>query len=1576
MSLKRKREGNASDDVENLRQRSPSQGPAIGNLDGPVQVTITQGTQNPELAQDIKSEVTNGHKTTLRTSTLSKDGVDSLDITQQNLPTEMWQRVFCLVPPMSLGRLLRVNRLFNSILTPEDNPNAIENLSTTGISSGLTPQDIWLASRRKFCPGLPRSLPDLSELQMWRLLRGNDCQSCGERKHLYTVHGSANPWESGPGSDGVRVFWAFGIRSCGRCMRKTSEKEDHLVASNILRSQSQPGDIQLTKVFYKPQIEVMKNRVQHVIREVGTAAADEWIKGLDKEGRSKAEDVLRWENWEAKGGLEKVNARPQPRKPSAAAKRTSKSVNLGTNTDALRGPVTPDVSQKIAQERSMRQLELQPHSVTTSISSQISTPLLIMESQLPPSYASLPSRQERNIRDIDEAKASRRAEIERRCINLVPPIPPNVLQHMESFKAALSLITPMNDSAWDVLMPRLLAQREVAERRETERSQHHLVLNGRTDDWRQQDSISKETKELLEKEWEAAQAPIRQRLSAYADEMTQQNWSGGQSITKDNISKFAADVLLFSRERFYEDQAKQDATLIAAGGELMEDPPDGPPTRRLILENMKWLYDHKIKPMTEAHQRELFLCNGSGCETTFKFYGFEGVIQHYAAKHTSSFSQGSIVVHWRADWPEQPPFHPNPNAAKENYYAASSLMQETPSGANGHQQVMPGLYATYSQNGVSISQASLNYPHMPFAPVPAPLQYQGDSQPVTQQQEPFASYPPPPRDSGHNQAYASNGHYTQNATSQQAEGYGRGYSSYTPSSEAVVSQVSYAPTNGAFPEISPQGSVPKGTNGRVSQPQHNPYAVVTLPPKHMTLGNHSLQGTDLYNLQLEELANHAREVWFATSGVKDMPQSVRIYVVIQQVAAKFAKKYTNEPGLAMFLDGLNRVAAMRPVRSVNGLNCRSCLLNNPRQNAEGQPIANLVSNKKAFTLPLLLNHFKNFHLEPSNTPEDKSESYDPTLDWKIDMVELPEIEAITSLVHAPGMDVKKLHLVTDVFPGLFPVPAQRPSYSTHQISATTRTGVHSDTLPAYQDARIESIYPRTEEYPPNATRYEIPLSRPLSRLKDASPSTARASEPPGEDEYDPHRPAFLDRMVQRMASNSTVQPLSNDAPDGKLPYHVQEDRTHLPERSDNKIQETLPFQQLSNYPAAPMVPGSKSRVIELRGPHENPYASKQTNVIPEPYQYQAKTRQGDSSYQFFNTQRPGTAIDRHHETTSKSFAPVPGPYVFPGADTNDAEQFLRNFEANVIARHENQFSDTGQKQDMTSLPPRSPPQKNHPISRYPHPEPESMSRDHAYLSETGVRGQKNRYPPLRSVRGDISDMVQVQPIAVEYRATTVPQAPPRAAPASLEQPADLYNRSSYRHIGVQSVHATQNLHERNPDHSMGRYYRTEPGPDTHYRERSRSPHVIALPPGPYRGGGPSPPSEGQYYYQAPFPVAQREARAAQPIYYDYPPGPEEVTYIREVEQYQERPRQRVEHIPMPEGEYATAPQERYVVAAQPDMAHRGLVEHVRYVRNYANDQAYQQNTEVYYREPPTNDLRDNRPTYSPAPEYAAPRRYG
>ena len=140
------------------------------------------------------------------------------------LPAVFWQHILCFVPPVFLGRLLRVNRAFNAYLTP-GKLNEISNAVplSQSVMQPMKAEAIWVASRKRFCPGLPKPLDGVYELDMWRLLRGRDCQICGEGKETTSFPIADNPWKFGSGNASVRVVWPFGVRSCSSCLLKISQ---------------------------------------------------------------------------------------------------------------------------------------------------------------------------------------------------------------------------------------------------------------------------------------------------------------------------------------------------------------------------------------------------------------------------------------------------------------------------------------------------------------------------------------------------------------------------------------------------------------------------------------------------------------------------------------------------------------------------------------------------------------------------------------------------------------------------------------------------------------------------------------------------------------------------------------------------------------------------------------------------------------------------------------------------------------------------------------------------------------------------------------------------------------------------------------------------------------------------------------------------------------------------------------------------------------------------------------------------------------------------------------------------------
>lgn len=692
------------------------------------------------------------------------------------------------------------------------------------------------------------------------------------------------------------------------------------------------------------------------------------------------------------------------------------------------------------------------------------------------------AKHERTKEEVAELKAARRAEIERRCRLLNPPIEAGVLAHMASFQAAIQIIQPLTDSAWEVLKPRLLSQREEAEQRENDRIAQTRVQE-RFDERRFQDLQTKgDPKDLVDKEWEDIQAPLRARIGGYADEIIRDGWNNGEKVSPDTSPLFAAEVLIYVRKRFYAEIAKDEAAIRATGREPDVDPPNGPYTRRLTLENMKWVFDTKVKPHTEQYRKELFLCNA--CDHASKYYGFEGVIQHFAAKHTSALSSGSVVVHWKSEWPEYPPFNPDPAAASvSSYYPAA-----------------PGASAPYAVSNGQGVVPNYGYGGYQAAPLPAPMQtpnphgyqespgpYYGHPQFGDQysghQNGPYA--PPPPQTyPDTSQAYHTP-QYSLAPPNSNISGYHgilHDYSQqnfdgqYQSQSQSMYTsphnRITYPAT---VPEASAQQAVYTHQAGQYSNNYIQPssYAASNFPQVPQRSGE--------YTAQLLDLARNAREIWNSIGGLKEVPGSVKVYTIIYHILARFRSTYQDDPPFSMLVEGLSNNKDMRPVRNVNGLLCKACSL--------GMAGSSSAPQKKHFSFPQLVNHFHTLHYQELSQP---NAGYLP--DWKTDMVLLPDISKLTSIVHATGMDDKKLRFFTEALPEI--VAAPEPSVhnyhngSSHYLGGAPDSNEYSHLAPS-QDNH-EKYYTTADSGKPS--------------------ETGSVTYDPGE--YDPRHPAELPIVTQ------------------------------------------------------------------------------------------------------------------------------------------------------------------------------------------------------------------------------------------------------------------------------------------------------------------------------------------------------------------------------------------------------------------------------------------------------------------------------
>ncbi|TVY92471.1 hypothetical protein LAWI1_G004012 [Lachnellula willkommii] len=903
-----------------------------------------------------------------------------------------------------------------------------------------------------------------------------------------------------------------GVEEYVRKRLKPDEAFQRFLPSTLQNGQH-PPTIQIAKRYSNSQIEDIKQEFDNV-KALGSATAEEWLKGLDERGKERKSDAARWERYESMGGVANMRkVHHETPKPE------------GQNGNVLATGIAKPLFH-----------------ATNGNSTGFDSPSQNGFNPYPPPRQHPQARPERTKEEVAQLKAARRAEIERRCMLLEPPLTAGVLAHMSSFQAAIQIIQPLDDGAWEVLKPRLLSQREEAEQRENDRLAQTRVVQERFDERRYQDvQINPEAKDLLDREWDDIQAPLRVRIGGYADEIIRDGWNGGEKVNYENCPKFAADVLMYVRKRFYAEISKDEAAIRATGREPEMDPLHGPYLRKLVLENMKWVFDTKVKPHTEHHRKELFLCNA--CESHLKFYGFEGVIQHYAAKHTSALSMGSVVVHWKSEWPEIPPFNPDPTAVINGSYYAAAPSASAPYAATGPapapQQnygyggyqsapvsvpiqapmlaaLQPPMQAPMPVHNSHVYQESPGpyYGHPQFGdqysghqngPYQPPQPYQDTSQGYQNPQ--YTMPPPPPGNVGYSDASQD---YSQ-------QGYGGAY----PAS----SQGMYSSNPGQYPASAPEIPV----HQHAHDPQANQFGPSYNQQPSYPASNYVPEApkTEEWKMQLQDIAKSAREVWNAINPVKEIPGSVKVYTIIYHLLQRSRASYPEDPPLLMVIEGLNTNKEMRPARNINGLLCKACAL--------GHAGYTPALQKKHFSFPQLLNHFRESH---EAAPQNLRNEMVHVPDWTRDMVQLPDISKLTSLSKSSD---HRLKLVKEALPEVFAPPV------THGTDA--RNG------PSHQDYGMadQNTYGNLAPSQDNHDKYYITAS------DNKTSDSVNVSYDNGE--YDPRNPHELplDSRPVYKSARQISHPREFETPD---------DRTYGYTRRDEEYRQPS-YQYVEQRPVSP-----------------------------------------------------------------------------------------------------------------------------------------------------------------------------------------------------------------------------------------------------------------------------------------------------------------------------------------------------------------------------------------------------------------------
>ncbi|KAI6824254.1 hypothetical protein KC340_g11372 [Hortaea werneckii] len=944
-----------------------------------------------------------------------------------SLPPELWQYIFLRLSPAMLSRCLRVCRAFNTYLTK------IKAQPT--LSTAKKPKDpekdkvktvdsdsIWAEARKLYFPNMPRPLMRCSELTMLQLIGGKTCQFCGKTPAPLPATG---PFSAGPGPYGLRVVWPFGIRTCGQCFDQHTIKDVELLVSPAasLRfglpyafrtpdlhfvpemTRQLPGGIpshlRVAKVHYQADVQTIQEEYEDV-KGYGEGTAEEWRKGLVTKGKEAMADAARWEKWESQ-------IRPGADLPHA-----------------LREYDLASFPKYVEETQGLASLPQPVHAFQNGYG----TPLQPgHSSHIPPPLPHMP-RPLRKTQEADENRAARKADIERRCMELQPSLEPKVLQHIEPFQAAMQITRPMDDAQWESLRPRILAEREAAELVEHQKATQLAALQAAIPTTGDNDVLAsmRPAKEVYDKEYENIQDPLRKRLAEYADGLIQSSWNGGEGLNRDSVTSLAIQIVLHVRKRYLEEKRAGQLPDFSLGFKDASKSskhgiPQPHPVPFLSLDNMKWVHDNKIRPFTDPLRKELFICAGCAADNSAvgkpKWFAFEGLIQHYGAKHTSAFSKGNIVVHWQtAEWPDEPPFLTNVAPYLKMERKAAEFRA-----SHNHRK----------HGGHTTKQERDRYPE------------------------------------------GSRG------------GYGTGETnpgmllSDNPLFSAGVHAQTGPPGNG-YPPYPGQHETAYSAQSTQQPPQH--------VPAHMS-----------YDAQLTQLAADARDVWDALDGVNDLMEPVKMQTVIHHVVIRFQQRFYQRPSLDLLTDALATNPDMKPLKNINGLACKFCVATQTDGSANYQSYYARIRNVKLYNTSSLITHFKIIHPQPAHSAA-------PGLDWTESMIELPEVQLISDLIRAPGMDDEKISLIASAFPNAFPyplpkigmvqdaLPAAREEVGADSGLATRLLGRLNRKAPQQGKKKKGGGHHQQQQWYSNGIE---------TSTREGSQETSDVAV--GEDEYDPRRPS-------------------------------------------------------------------------------------------------------------------------------------------------------------------------------------------------------------------------------------------------------------------------------------------------------------------------------------------------------------------------------------------------------------------------------------------------------------------------------------
>ncbi|PSK42233.1 hypothetical protein B9Z65_4147 [Elsinoe australis] len=896
-------------------------------------------------------------------------------LTIADLPLLSLQHCLAYLNPIDLKACLNTCQVFRRCLT---SPKSGNNPNRSGLSA-IAGDDIWQAAWDRCADELPAPLEGVTAKRMTELLLHSHCENCFSKSKTPPTRG--NFWNSGPGASGIRIIWQFQARLCGNCFETLTAKdveliitpdkvllpllpfvfrtaEKHYISPSQLQSRSAaPSNLSIFKVYYRPSLGKARDTYE-MFKQNFANALDGYMKDTAGAVKRKIEDAARWVKWEM--------SLPSG---ASAAKITREKLMLADNQPTYTDHMTHEYHDWQQPSQSFQNgtgLSTPSYGGTPQPSQQFA---LVHQSQSTPTHSYNRGGQ-RSDKEMKAAMAARKDELERRAAeDFNPPLYPIVLQHMPAFKAACLIGRPLSDAEWEGLKPRFQEQRLRAE--QTEQSRLASVNSGdyvdlitqRVNRHRGEISHSQSNDNFQEK----AQKPVRRKLLEIADRLIAERWGGCRRLYIHDVENFAADALLTTLDQF---RLETEPNYYAMG-------------HVVTLETMKHLFDNRVKPITDKYVRDLFAC--SECDDISKMYTFDGMMQHFGAKHDSDFGVGNVIVSWHtAEWPDYPPFKRHPIEARRvpPLYAESTWETKAPEPAN--KQDIPITLPDSS----SIEALLRSLQQAPQVQTPPST--------LTAVQNTFAH--------DANAAISSLDPSTPQPDQNTAT---RATTEDRQKSAEPSSQTKFNPKPSKEKDV---------TDHHPEHKSDNPWLLKYRPPPKQA----SVE-------EREEVGKATKEFFTVTGAVPDLDDSIRLKTIIHHTAERFIKRFDRPLDVGTFLQSLSTRSEMKPLKKWSGLHCHMCVLSVSDGGRIPVEELNPRTAARPYHLTNLLQHFKSDHV-------DGDDSVSP-IAWLDQMIELPKEERCRTIVGLTGMNQDKLDLIAAALPStMFPDGHPQIQYSTGKVS--------------------------------------------------------------------------------------------------------------------------------------------------------------------------------------------------------------------------------------------------------------------------------------------------------------------------------------------------------------------------------------------------------------------------------------------------------------------------------------------------------------------------------------------------------------